>query len=283
MSIYDKSSLVLIPSGTKTSKVYSQKPVSGDGDFTFSRSTAATRVNADGNIEKDTQNLLLQSNTFDTTWINELGGSPVLTSGQAGYDGTTDAWLVGKGAEQYKRITQSVSASGVWTYSVYAKANTQDSINLRNQTNGKRCEFDLTNGVIVFKQNEIDARMIDVGNGWYRCSVTFNQSTSSLAIYIGWSDFDAGSVYLQDAQLETSLVATDYLDSGATTAKAGVLIDLPRINYDANGENGSLLLEPSRSNLIPNTEYLGDWSLINGTQSTKHLSLIHISEPTRPY
>ena len=40
--------------------------------------------------------------------------------------------------------------------------------------------------------------------------------------------------------------STDYLDSGATTAKAGVLIDLPRINYDANGENGSLLLEPSR-------------------------------------
>jgi hypothetical protein len=68
MSIYDKASLVLIPSGTKTSKVYSQKPVNGDGDFTFSRSTAATRVNADGNIEKETQNLLLQSNTFDTTW-----------------------------------------------------------------------------------------------------------------------------------------------------------------------------------------------------------------------
>jgi len=31
MSIYDKASLVLIPSGTKTSKVYSQKPVNGDG------------------------------------------------------------------------------------------------------------------------------------------------------------------------------------------------------------------------------------------------------------
>ena len=47
-NIYDKSSLVLIPSGTKTGKVYSQKPVSGDGDFTFTRSSAATRVNASG-------------------------------------------------------------------------------------------------------------------------------------------------------------------------------------------------------------------------------------------
>ena len=89
MSIYDKASLVLIPSGTKTSKVYSQKPVNGDGDFTFSRSTAATRVNADGNIEKETQNLLLQSNTFDTTWLDI---TLTKTSGQAGYDGTNDAW-----------------------------------------------------------------------------------------------------------------------------------------------------------------------------------------------
>ena len=81
MSIYDKASLVLIPSGTKTSKVYSQKPVNGDGDFTFSRSTAATRVNADGNIEKETQNLLLQSNNFDTTWSENY---LVRTSGQVG-------------------------------------------------------------------------------------------------------------------------------------------------------------------------------------------------------
>ena len=54
------------------------------------------------------------------------------------------------------------------------------------------------------------------------------------------------------------MVSTDYLDSGATTAKAGVLIDLPRINYDANGENGSLLLEPSRQQLLQYSEYFGD-------------------------
>ena len=89
MSIYDKASLVLIPSGTKTSKVYSQKPVNGDGDFTFSRSTAATRVNADGNIEKETQNLLLQSNTLILLGYNSCS----VTGGQVGYDGANDAWL----------------------------------------------------------------------------------------------------------------------------------------------------------------------------------------------
>jgi len=51
------------------------------------------------------------------------------------------------------------------------------------------------------------------------------------------------------------LVSTDYLESTSVTGKAGVLVDLPRINYDANGENGSLLLEPSRKNSIQYSEY----------------------------
>jgi len=60
-------------------------------------------------------------------------------------------------------------------------------------------------------------------------------------------------------------LATDYLDSGATTAKAGVLIDLPRINYDANGENGALLLEPSRQQLITQSEYFGSYTPLSAT------------------
>ena len=120
-SIYDKSSLVLIPSGTKTGKVYSQKPVSGDGDFTFTRSSAATRVNADGFIEKETQNLLYQSNYFDSGfWVKT---STIVTSGQSGYDGSSDAWLLSKSTSG-GRINQYVSSSGVQTLSFYAKANT---------------------------------------------------------------------------------------------------------------------------------------------------------------
>jgi hypothetical protein len=38
MALYDKASLVLIPSGTKEGVVFSQKPTNGDGDFTFLKS-----------------------------------------------------------------------------------------------------------------------------------------------------------------------------------------------------------------------------------------------------
>ena len=57
MSLYDKSSIALIPSGTKASKLYSVLPANGDGDFTHTRGSTATRVNKDGLIESVANNV----------------------------------------------------------------------------------------------------------------------------------------------------------------------------------------------------------------------------------
>jgi hypothetical protein len=51
MSLYDKASLVQIPSGTKDGTLYSVLPANGNGDFTHTRASSATRVNKDGLIE----------------------------------------------------------------------------------------------------------------------------------------------------------------------------------------------------------------------------------------
>ena len=53
MSLYQKASLVQIPSGYKASSanLYSVVPSNGDGDFTVDSSPLATRVNKDGLIE----------------------------------------------------------------------------------------------------------------------------------------------------------------------------------------------------------------------------------------
>jgi len=51
MSLYDKASIALIPSGTKASKLYSVLPANGDGDFNATRGSTATRINKDGLIE----------------------------------------------------------------------------------------------------------------------------------------------------------------------------------------------------------------------------------------
>ena len=211
----------------------------------------------------------MQSNQFDTSpWLNARSSD---TSGQTGYDGSSDAWLFTDTIDNGTHLLyHNVSHSGIVTFSVYAKANTIDWLEIRSYSGGDTINafFDLANGVLgdALFRSAIDAKIESVGNGWYRCSVTGNTNGTNTYVRIALADSDNGatytgtgngSIYIQNAQLETGLVATDYLDSGATTAKAGVLIDLPRINYDANGENGALLLEPQRQQLIQYSEYFG--------------------------
>ena len=92
MALIDKASLLMVPSVYEDGTLYNVLP-SGNkapdetgnhngydqtrADFTFSRGSnlAATRVNASGLIEKGRENLLLQSNQFDTTWLIGGGGS----------------------------------------------------------------------------------------------------------------------------------------------------------------------------------------------------------------
>jgi hypothetical protein len=279
-SIYDKSSLVLIPSGTKVSKVYSQKPVSGDGDFTFTRSSAATRVDADGNIEKETSNLLLQSNSFDTTWTSS---GTTETGSQTGYDGSSDAWEISKGASQYRRIAQSISSSGVQTLSVYAKANTQDVISfLCSSTSGDAGGvFNLSTETWVTNFNTIDFGSESIGNGWHRVYVTFNRNIVDVRIYVGWSDSDAGSIYIQDAQLEQGLVARDYIETTTSAVYGGITDNVPRLDY-TDSSCPALLLEPQRTNSIISSEYIDSWSKnefsINTNSATSPEGVVNASK-----
>jgi len=264
-SIYDKASLVLIPSGTKTSKVYSQKPVNGDGDFTFSRSTAATRVNADGNIEKETQNLLLQSNSFDTTWGNS---STTETSGQSGYDGTNNAWLLSKSAAS-GYIVQFVSVSGVQTFSVYVKANAS-TWGLLQCIGGSNpyAYFNLDTGVVgSIGGGTISSSIEDVGGDWYRISMIHNTTISSARIYPAESNTasgTSGSIYIQDAQLEQGLVARDYIETTTAAVEGGMTDNVPRLDY-TDSSCPALLLEPQRTNVATHSEYFGAWDIVRAT------------------
>ena len=261
MSFFDDASLAFLPSGAagKDGKAYSIKPTDGTGDFTFSRGSnlAATRVGADGLIEKGRENLLVRSNEFDTTWVN---ANTAETSGQSGYNGSSDAWLVTKSAAN-GMIYQDISASGVQTLSVYAKAGTSTWLRLVANTSAfQGGYFDLSNGVTGGVENAVDTEIEDIGSGWYRCSVILNGSTTRVRIYPAEANSSAattGSIYIQDAQLEIGLAATDVISTGATTGKAGLLEDEPRFDYSGGATCGSLLLEPSRTQLIPYSEYLG--------------------------
>jgi len=230
-------------------------------EFTFSRGAdiAATRVNKDGLIEKYRENLLTYSNQFDTTWLT---ADCTVTGGQSGYDGSTDAWKLENTGSSLSYVRQSsLSVSGLQTLSFYAKAGNVDWLRANALLSGTNANnyFNIASGTIGASPSPsvITSSITEVATGWYRISLTYNDTVSEIRIHIADGDGDEypplGSyIYIQDAQLERGLVATDYLESGSTTGKAGVLDNLPRIDY--TGGSASLLLEPERKNEVPNSE-----------------------------
>ena len=266
-NFFNKASLVMVPDAPIDGKLPSVKPEDRSGDFTFSRGSnlAATRVNKDGLIEKGRENLLLQSNQFDTTWYNTTSSE---TGGQIGYDGSNDAWELSISAAA-GRLTQLISLGGVQTFSVYAKAGTYNFLDLYAIGNvAHSAYFDLSTGSVGTTFSLIDSSITSVGNGWYKCSITFSDATLNVRFYPAVADNDltgtSGSIYIQDAQLEQGLVATGYIETTTAAVQKGILENLPRLDYSGGASCPSLLLEPQRSNLITNSEYLGgEFSLDN--------------------
>jgi len=245
----------MVPDAPIDGKLPSVKPEDRSGDFTFSRGSnlAATRVNKDGLIEKGRENILLYSNTFSSwTIINST-----LTPNQAGYDNTSDAWLIEKTADA-GRIQINVDA-GLATYSVYAKAGSVSWIRLLKGGNAS-AYFDLSNGTIGDLALTIDATITSVGGGWYRCTMTYEDAFSgSVRIYPAIADGDtsgtSGNIYIQDAQLEQGMVATGYIETTTAAVQKGILENLPRLDYSGGASCPSLLLEPQRTNIFEQSEY----------------------------
>jgi hypothetical protein len=281
-----EASLIMKPEGQSDGLLPSVKPIDGSGDFTFTRGSnlAATRIGKTGLIEKGRENLLLQSNQFDTTWTTI---NTSVTSGQSGYDGSSDAWLLNVTATgTYRRIIQSTGGSSVVTNSIYAKAGTTDFIAITDVGGAgiAKVWFNLGSGTIgtITGSEIIDAKIESIGNGWYRCSVAHQGVSPSYALWFV-TDTDntltgtiGANVYIQNAQQELGLAASPYIETTTTTAQAGVLENTPRLNYTTGVANPYLLLEPSRTNLVTQSEYFGSatWGKQNsvGVNTNSHLS-----------
>ncbi len=226
--------IALIPSGVKAGKLYSVLPTNGDGDFTTTRSTVATRVNENGLIEEvasnvprldysdgscpslllepTATNLITQSNQFDTTWISV---NVTLNSGQTGVGGSNDAWKVtSTSGVDYLRYNSN-NWLGDTVFSVYAKAGTLNSILMTGFGN---TYFNLETGVVGTSTAD-SAKIEPMGNGWYRCSIAGNTSPSQVRLYP--SDLEnssaVGSIYIQYAQVEERSYATSYIKTIGTT------------------------------------------------------------------
>ena len=278
--LFDDASLAMIPSAYKDGKLYSIRPTDGSGDFTFSRGSnlAATRVDVNGLIEKGRENHILHSNAITTSPWSTFRLTSTPTQGYQGYDGSNDAWkVIPNNSNNTHGFVQSVTAvNGVNTISVYAKAAGYDYITIRDDSSGSSyARFDLATGVTsITGSNAITSKMESVGNDWWRCSLTYQETaTGNILFYVNnaynYAGFYVGDevsgVYFQDFQVEQGLVATDYIETGASTAQAGILEDMPRLDYSGGASCPSLLLEPQRTNEIIFSEYFGSSEWVKRT------------------
>ena len=269
---------------------------SSSNDYSFSRNSdiAVTAVQSDGKIKKTTQNLLKYSNQFDQTgnsstgWslnVNNNGTLPTLTSGQAGYDGSTDAWLYDSPneANNFCRIEQNPSYTGVFTFSIFAKKNTADYISFENGgIADDSIYFNLTDGTATGSGGYISftADAVTGSSGqtdrWWRVSVTLKGTSNKMRVYASTSSSTvnsgtAGSIYIQHAQFERGMVPTPYIDTDGSDVPHIYGFDRtePRFDYSGNKNgDGALLMEQHSRNLIKFSELIhtqGNWTAKNST------------------
>jgi hypothetical protein len=209
--IYDKASLVQIPSGYKSGTLYSVVPNTADGDFTVTGDPQgeATRVNKDGLIEsvaadvprldyplldgvvQDCPTLLLEpsrtnslpeSENFSTNWF-VIGLS--VSSGISSPDGGTNAYSLVEGTGTGGKIIYdaiSVSAGSV-TYSLFMKKGDKryTALLLSGVVTTSMFNVDLENGTGTTATGSFDSTNIEeYPNGWYRISVTTTATAGNL-------------------------------------------------------------------------------------------------------
>ena len=202
MSLYDKATIVQIPSGVKSGTLYNVLPNTADGDFDFTRATTATRVNKDGLIESvasgvprlnypltngvvgSCPSLLLENlatNEIDysenfSQWTN-AGSTDELDNSVVAPDGSSGVYKIAPDATNANHSMQKLNrtiSGGTVVFSVFAKAGTERYVRLRmgNTTNNPRVWFDLQTGVVENEDVSGSGSIENYGNGWYRLIVT---------------------------------------------------------------------------------------------------------------
>jgi hypothetical protein len=248
MSFFSEASLAMIPSGYKTSKVYSALPTSGDGDLTFSRSNdTATRVGPDGLIEKVRTNLVTYSNTFSNAdWVVD---QVTKTTGQTDPNGGTTAVLLTSTNTSSTYMYQT--KAGLGCLSIYAKVGTRSTFSLIPTGYNNGAFFDLSSVTATASGIGSLAKIESVGGGWFRCSVATSSSTDfivSLSNIAGTDSVISDTMTFAFAQGETGDIATPYIATTSAAVSVGPVANVPRLDY-LDSSSPRLLLEPQRTNL----------------------------------
>ena len=183
-NLLDKASILLTPTAYDNGSMLSIKPENGDGDFTFSRNSAATRVNAQGLVE----NVQIIS--------SELVSNGDFSNGSANWSLGT-GWSIG----EYKAVATDVNSTFL------------DQLNIL--TIGKLYKItytiqDYVSGTVRFRANLVNGST-NFANGTYTDYIVSGGTKFSLQ---GLNNFNGSitNVSVKEITDDTNIPRIDYTD-----------------------------------------------------------------------
>jgi hypothetical protein len=268
----------MIPSGYKSGKIYSQKPLSTDGQLTFTRASSATRVESNGLIEKVRENVvpngLLFNGATGVLYTTITSDTPI-----SGVSSTLITKNEASGTLRYGNQNCSASVlTGSISYTIsryfkYDGHNLTTSLEFNSGPHWGSTSWvqniDIAStGVTLQAPSNCTSKISNVGNGWYRVEVTILTGASPTGSPVTYllkvaSTLSTGQGFLTAApQLEISdFGATDYIPTTTAAVSVGPVANIPRLDY-YDSTCPKLLLEPQRTNLVLFSEQLNaaSWS-----------------------
>jgi len=262
MSLLDDASLLVTPNAEKEGKLYSIIPTNGNGDFSVTRATTATRVNAAGLVELVPYNLFSYSEMFaNAYWVKTR--STISANTLTAPNGTLTADKLvedtSTNTHQVLSTSSSVTTGSNYVSSIYAKAGERNWVLVVyfDGTTVRGKYFDLSNGTggANWPGTPVTNSITSVGNGWYRITLSYTatSTTNILGVYLANADGSASytgngtsGIYIWGAQLVEGTSALDY-------QMTETRLNIPRLDYSL-GSCPNILLEPQRTNVVTFSE-----------------------------
>lgn len=178
----------------------------------------------------------------------DLGASPWSVT-RASYDQSAQKLIEDTTAAETHFIDGSVTLAATTTYTVSFEARPAGrdwaALVLQNVGLSKIAYFDLANGALGASNNEADATITAIGNGWYRCTLfdaTTSAGSGSVRVYLSDADADFGvlngdgssGIYLRHPQVEAGASFTVYESQPPALTVDASVVDVVRhsVRYD---------------------------------------------------